>query len=218
MQRFQSYKFRLNATSDQQLQMWRTAGCCRFVFNRALALQNQRLEEGRKLMGSEELSLLLAEWRRHPDCLWLAGAPFGTQQQALRNLVQAFARHASQLTRRPKFKERGRLDSFRCAATKDIKLDQTNSRILLPKLGWVRYRNSRAVMGSIMNVTVSASAGEWYISLLTLRSVAEFECEVCGFKENADLVGAMNVLRAGHARLACAETSLGLRGDGARTH
>jgi len=25
----------------------------------------------------------------------------------------------------------------------------------------------------------------------------------CGFAENADLVGAINILRAGHARLAC---------------
>jgi putative transposase len=30
-----------------------------------------------------------------------------------------------------------------------------------------------------------------------------FACVVCGFEENADLVGATNVLRAGHARLAC---------------
>ncbi|MGN0917879.1 MAG: hypothetical protein ACI4NO_01855 [Oxalobacter sp.] len=25
----------------------------------------------------------------------------------------------------------------------------------------------------------------------------------CGFEENADLVGAINILRAGHARIAC---------------
>jgi transposase len=36
---------------------------------------------------------------------------------------------------------------------------------------------------------------------------AEFECAACGFRENADLVGALNVLRAGHAGLACAETA-----------
>ena len=29
------------------------------------------------------------------------------------------------------------------------------------------------------------------------------ECTKCGYKENADVVGAINVLRAGHARLAC---------------
>ncbi|WP_347990317.1 zinc ribbon domain-containing protein [Methylomonas sp. AM2-LC] len=32
-------------------------------------------------------------------------------------------------------------------------------------------------------------------------SQARFECVECGFEENADLVGAINMLRAGHARL-----------------
>ena len=32
---------------------------------------------------------------------------------------------------------------------------------------------------------------------------ARFACVECGFEENADVVGAINVLRAGHARLAC---------------
>jgi putative transposase len=35
------------------------------------------------------------------------------------------------------------------------------------------------------------------------RTQAGFACVECGFQENADLVGAINVLRAGHARLAC---------------
>jgi len=35
------------------------------------------------------------------------------------------------------------------------------------------------------------------------RAQAVFECVECGFEENADVVGALNVLRAGHARLAC---------------
>ena len=38
-------------------------------------------------------------------------------------------------------------------------------------------------------------------------SQARFERVECGFEENADLVGAINALRAGHARLACADTS-----------
>ena len=32
-----------------------------------------------------------------------------------------------------------------------------NSRLFLPKLGWLRYRNSRNVLGELRNVTVSQS-------------------------------------------------------------
>ena len=35
------------------------------------------------------------------------------------------------------------------------------------------------------------------------KTQAQFECAQCGFEANADVVGAINVLRAGHARFAC---------------
>lgn len=42
------------------------------------------------------------------------------------------------------------------------------------------------------------------------KTQAQFKCVSpnCGYTENADLVGAINVLRAGHAQLACGENSL----------
>jgi putative transposase len=35
------------------------------------------------------------------------------------------------------------------------KLEQGNGRIFFPKLGWLRYRNSRDVLGDQRNVTVT---------------------------------------------------------------
>jgi transposase len=35
------------------------------------------------------------------------------------------------------------------------------------------------------------------------KTQAKFECVECGFAEKADLTAAINILRAGHARLAC---------------
>ncbi|MDT8406170.1 MAG: hypothetical protein RQ715_02860 [Methylococcales bacterium] len=46
---------------------------------------------------------------------------------------------------------------------------------------------------------------------------ARFDCVDCGFEANADLVGAINVLRVGHAPLACAKTSPGCKGVEPRT-
>jgi putative transposase len=40
-----------------------------------------------------------------------------------------------------------------------------NSRLFLPKLGWLRYRNSRQVLGLVKNVTVSVSCGKWRVSI-----------------------------------------------------
>jgi putative transposase len=63
--------------------------------------------------------------------------------------------------------------SFRYPAPKQIKLDQASSRIFLPKLGWLRYRNSRKVLGEVKNVTVTFSAGKWFVSIQTEREVAQ---------------------------------------------
>ena len=42
-----------------------------------------------------------------------------------------------------------------------------------------------------------------HVSADNRQTQARFLCVECGFEENADLVGAINILRAGHARCAC---------------
>jgi putative transposase len=93
MQRYQSYKFKLRPNSGQLSRMRRIAGCCRFVFNQALALQIHRRDQGTAELDFAGLTRRLAEWRRYPESIWLADAPIGTLQQALRNLESAYARY-----------------------------------------------------------------------------------------------------------------------------
>jgi putative transposase len=49
------------------------------------------------------------------------------------------------------------------------------------------------------------------------KTQEHFECVECGLTENADVVGAINILRAGHARFAC-EVSDAARSPAAGTH
>ena len=71
----------------------------------------------------------------------------------------------------PRFKRKGQHDSFRYPDPKQIKLDPMSSRLFMPKLGWLRYRNSRQVLGAVKNVTVSLSCGKWFASIQTEREV-----------------------------------------------
>ena len=73
----------------------------------------------------------------------------------------------------PRFRKKGNGESFRYPDPKQIKLDQGNGRIFLPKLGWLRYRNSRDALGAVRNVTVSSSGGKWFVSIQTEREVAQ---------------------------------------------
>jgi len=56
-----------------------------------------------------------------------------------------------------------------------------------------------------------------HVSKDNRQTQARFECVGCGFEENADVVGAINVLRAGHARFAC-EVSAAAMPPAAGTH
>jgi Probable transposase. len=48
VQRLQAFKYELLPNSQQERQMRRFAGSCRFVYNKALALQKERHEQGQK--------------------------------------------------------------------------------------------------------------------------------------------------------------------------
>ncbi len=173
MQRLQAFKYELMPTGDQQRAMRRFAGSCRFVFNKALALQKARFEAGEKKLGYAGLCQLLTQWRNSADTPWLADAPTHPLQQTLKDLERAYANFFAKRADFPRFKKKGQGDSFRYPDPKQIKLDQANSRIFLPKLGWLRYRNSREVLGATKNVTVSQSCSRWYVSIQTERDVVQ---------------------------------------------
>ena len=151
--------------------MRRFAGSCRFVFNKALALQKERYENGEKKLGYAGLCKLLTEWRNSSEMAWLADAPVHPLQQTLKDLERAYSNFFAKRADFPRFKKKGQHDSFRYPDPKQIKLEQHNSRILLPKLGWLRYRNSRDVLGTVKNVTVSRSCDKWFVSIQTEREV-----------------------------------------------
>lgn len=171
MQRLQAFKYELMPTCEQERNMRRFAGSCRFVFNRALALQKERYEQGEEKLGYAGLCKRLTEWRNGPETPWLADAPVHPLQQTLKDLERAYANFFAKRANFPRFKKKGQHDSFRYPDPKQIKLDQANSRIFLPKLGWVRYRNSREVLGTVKNVTVSQSCGKWFVSIQTEREI-----------------------------------------------
>lgn len=171
MQRLQAYRFELKPNGEQQRFMRRFAGSCRFVYNKALDLQQERHEAGEKKLGYAALCKALTEWKAQPQTLWLNETPSQALQQALKNLERAYKNFFEKRADFPCFKKKGQSDSFRYP--QGVKLDQGNNRVFLPKLGWIRYRNSRSVLGEVKNATVSQSSGKWFISIQTEREVEQ---------------------------------------------
>jgi len=169
MQRLQAFKYELMPNGQQQRSMRRFAGACRFVFNKALAAQKVNRETGGKFMNYVALANQLPKWKR--EFAWLRESPSQALQQSLKDLDKAYQNFFDKRAAFPKFKKKGQRESFHFP--QGFEIDQPNSRIKLPKLGWIRYRNSRDILGTAKNITISQSGGKWFASIQTEREVEQ---------------------------------------------
>lgn len=175
MIRHMAYKFRLYANPKAESLFRRFAGCRRYVWNRALALQNERFERKEKRLTYPQLCKELTRWRNDPETAWLSEASVTALQQCLRDLDRAFVEYFKRtVAAPPRFKKKGKSrDSFRVVDSKSFAVDVGNGRVRLPKVGWVRYRNSRRVEGRPLYLTISRRAEHWYVSVAVEQDVPD---------------------------------------------
>ena len=93
--------------------MRRFAGSCRFVFNKALAMQKENHEAGNKFIGYVAMAKHLTGWRNGPDTPWLNEAPCHPLQHALKDLEKAYKNFFAKRADFPRFRRKGSGDSFR---------------------------------------------------------------------------------------------------------
>ncbi|MBD3755710.1 MAG: transposase, partial [Gammaproteobacteria bacterium] len=161
-----AFKFRLNQTPEQAQKMLEFAGCSRFVWNKALAKNLSLLEQKKPILWYQEMNFWLGLWKKSDEYGFLKQAHSQSLQQTLKQLERAFKDgfDKDQPNKRiPKFKRKGQKDSF--TYPQGFKLEQSQNKVFLPKIGWVKYRNSRQVIGDLKNCTVSKRGAHWYVSI-----------------------------------------------------
>ena len=169
-----AFKFRLNPNSDQVQKMVEFAGANRFVWNKALALNLLRLKNKQPMLWYNELAFWLGLWKQSNEYGFLKTVHSQPLQQTLKNLERAFKDGFDKkqpLKRIPKYKKKSLSDSFRYP--QGFKLEQASNKVFLPKIGWVKYRNSRQVIGDVKNMTISRKGKYWYVSIQT-----EYEADI----------------------------------------
>ncbi|MDR1795338.1 MAG: transposase, partial [Erysipelotrichaceae bacterium] len=160
-------KFRLfNYKKEQEAMLYGAEGCNRFIYNKALATQKERLDNGQKLLSYYELANLLPDWKK--ELPFLCETMSQPLQQTLMHLSRAIwdAFDKTNPKRFPTFKKKGK-DTGSIIFPQGFKIDEANARIFLPKIGWVRYRKSKTLSGTPKSAVVSVKNGKWYISILT---------------------------------------------------
>ena len=98
--------------------------------------------------GFNAQSAQLTEARRAES--WLACGSQTVQQQALRDLDQAWQRFFAGTHKRPKWRKAGEDEGLRIVGPQAVRVRQDNgarSSVLVPKIGWVSFKRSRALAG-----------------------------------------------------------------------
>jgi putative transposase len=167
------YKFRLKLRAGEEQKFAQFAGCCRFAWNKALAVQDGLFKDkNEKLLAKTRLLNLLPEWKaEHP---FLQQTHSQILQQGLIDLDRAYQGFFRKLKKirtgdysegddpgYPRFKKKFVHDSFRFPQGFRIE----DRHIYLPKLGWFRFYKSREIEGTPKNVTVSRDGKHWDISV-----------------------------------------------------
>jgi putative transposase len=164
-----AYKYRLKECQETLKFFAQTAGCCRLIWNRALALQKFRLDNGLKILTYAELCKELVQWKQQTDLSFLKDVPSQSLQQVFKDLDRAIREALLKKKGFPRFKKKFIDDSFRYPQGCKIEGNQ----IFLPKISWVPFFHSINPKGEIKNVTICKRGKHWYCAVQTEYEIEE---------------------------------------------
>lgn len=163
-----AYKYRIYPNNEQKVQIAKTFGCCRFVYNQTLAYRKEIYEKERKSISKTDCNNYCNrelkktyEWLKEVDKFALTNAIY--------NMDSAYQKFFKEHAGYPKFKSKQ--DGHRAYTTnftnRNIAVNFESNRIKLPKLKYVSAKLHRKFSGQIKSATISqVPSGKYFVSIL----------------------------------------------------
>ena len=161
-----AHRIALDLNNVQATYMSQAAGTARFAYNWALSEWKKQYEAWKQ--DNSQLKPSQGALRRQLNSIkrkefpWMLEVTKNAPQMAIIQLGQAFKNFFAGRTRYPQFRKKGRDDRF--TLTNDL-ISIDACRIRIPRLGWVRMRESLRFTGKIMSATISRVANRWFVSI-----------------------------------------------------
>ena len=163
-----AYKYRIYPNKQQEEQIQKTFGCCRFVYNQTLAYRKELYETEKKSMSKfdcnsykNKVLKTRYEWLKEVDKFALENAVY--------NMDSAYQKFFKEHAGYPKFKSKhNHKKSYTTNITgNNIEISFENNKIKLPKLKWVKAKMHREFVGKIKSATISqVPSGKYFVSIL----------------------------------------------------
>ena len=162
-----AYKYRIYPNKEQEKQIAKTFGCCRFVYNNILAYKKEVYEKGQTVSKIDCNNYCNRELKKRYE--WLKEVDKYALTNAIYNMNSAYQKFFKEHAGYPKFKRKH--DKYKSYTTNftngNISIDFDRNRIKLPKLKYVKAKIHRHFIGKIKSVTISqVPSGKYYVSVL----------------------------------------------------
>ena len=163
-----AYKYRIYPNSEQRIQIAKTFGCCRFVYNQTLAYRKEIYEKEKRSVSKTDCNNYCNRELKK-DYEWLKEIDKFALTNAIYNMDAAYQKFFKEHAGYPKFKSKH--DNHKSYTTNftngNVAVDFETGKIKLPKLKAVKARLHREYSGKIKSATVSqVSSGKYYVSIL----------------------------------------------------
>ena len=156
-----AYKTEIHPTKDQIKLIHQTCGNVRYIYNRFIAFNFERLKKKEAVVSGYDYSKMI---NHDPDTpSWLKTVSSKALKQSIMNAHHAFQAYLKGKKGKPRFKKKSGDNSFYLIGTFKVE----RHRIFLPTLKWVRLKEYGYIPKDISSVTVSVKNGRYYISCLS---------------------------------------------------
>ena len=198
-----AYKFRLEPNAEQEVILNNLAGSARFVWNHILAISFAMFAKDEFINATNLVNKITELKNNPDFGFLKTQSNAVSLQQKVRDLASAWSRffdpkaHArlkenKKKPKKPKFFKltdgtqiqlrplmpRFKRKSDGCDSIRLVQFDKycrvEGNRVKLPNgVGFVKFRKSQDIIGTIKNITISKKSGHWYVSFGTERELAQ---------------------------------------------
>lgn len=160
-----AYKYRIYPSDSQQIELAKTFGCCRKVYNWALDLRNKRYSQYKQNISRYELDKMLTFLKKTDELAFLNEVNSQALQQELNHLEMAFTNFFKHNSGYPNFKSKYDNQSYACP--QNVKIDFKTQKVFIPKLKNVVVKIDRKFKSIIKTCTVNkTTTDKYFISIL----------------------------------------------------
>lgn len=183
-----SFKYRLYPNKAQEIQIQKTFGWCRFVYNQTLAYRKNLYEIEKKSMSKLDCNTYCTQVLKK-EYEWLKEVDKFALTNSVYNMDSAYQKFFKEHSGYPKFKsKKNNRKSYKTncnysSSKPTIEVNFENNRIKLPKLKWVKAKVHRKFIGIVKSATISQTpSGKYFVSILV-------DCENFQMKSTGAMVG-----------------------------